>query len=62
MGWGDTFTHEIHHLLAAIAGAGAVAPHGASFEDGYRCAEVCDAILRAAKNGRRETIDYRGSQ
>jgi predicted dehydrogenase len=62
VGWGDTFTHEIHHLLAAIAGDGAVAPHGASFEDGYRCAEVCDAILRAAENGRRETIDYRGSE
>ena len=46
VGWGDTFTHEIAHLLAAIAGEGTVAPHGATFEDGYRCAEVCDAILR----------------
>ncbi len=59
VGWGDTFTHEVHHLLTAIAGAGTVAPHGATFEDGYKCAEVCDAILRAAETGRRETIAYK---
>ncbi len=59
VGWGDTFTHELHHLLTAIAGEVTVAPHGATFEDGYRCAEVCDAILRAAESGRRETISYR---
>ena len=29
-----------------------VAPHGATFEDGYRAAEVCDAILRSAESGR----------
>lgn len=57
VGWGDTFTHEIHHLLSAIAGEGNVAPHGATFEDGYRCAVVCDAILRSAESGRRETIE-----
>jgi len=59
VGWGDTFTHEIHHLLEAIAGEHDVAPHGATFEDGYRCAEVCDAIVRSAESGRRETIEYR---
>jgi hypothetical protein len=36
-----------------------VAPHGADFEDGYRCAEVCDAILRSAATGMREAVDYR---
>jgi predicted dehydrogenase len=61
LGWGDTFTHEIHHLLEAIAGEHPVAPHGATFEDGYRCAEVCDAILRSAETDRRETITYRGA-
>jgi predicted dehydrogenase len=59
VGWADTFTHELHHLLAAIAGEANVAPHGATFEDGYRCAEICDAILRAGESGRRETIAYR---
>ena len=61
VGWGDTFTHEIAHLLAAIAGEGTVAPHGATFEDGYRCAEVTDAILRSSASRATEAITYRGS-
>ena len=34
----------------AIAGDGDVAPHGATFEDGYRAAEVCDAIVRSSRD------------
>src|SRR3954447_7592698 len=59
IGWEHTFVHELRHLLDAIAGEGEVAPHGASFEDGYRAAEVCDAVLRAAESGTRETVRYR---
>jgi hypothetical protein len=43
-----------------IAGEGTVGPRGATFEDGYRCAEVCDAIVRSAESGKREEITYRG--
>jgi predicted dehydrogenase len=60
VGWGDTFVHELAHLLEAIAGEHGVSPHGATFEDGYRCAEVCDAIVRSAGSGRRESVGYRG--
>ena len=56
IGWGDTFTYEYLHLLHAIAGDGTVAPVGATFEDGYRCALVCDAILRSSQSGRKETV------
>jgi predicted dehydrogenase len=59
IGWGDSFTHELRHLVAAVCGTGTVRPHGADFEDGYRCAEVCDAILRAAETGARQRIEYR---
>jgi predicted dehydrogenase len=59
IGWEHTFVHEIHHLLTAIAGEGEIAPHGATFEDGYRAAEVCDAIVRSAESGRRERVEYR---
>jgi predicted dehydrogenase len=59
VGWGDTFVHELHHVLAAIAGDAQVGPHGATFEDGYRAAEVCDAIVRSGESGRRETVEYR---
>ena len=59
LGWEHTFVHEIHHLLTAIAEDGEVGPYGATFEDGYRSAEVCDAIVRSSASGARETIDYR---
>ena len=58
IGWEHTFVHELEHLLGAIAGRNEIAPHGATFEDGYRAAEVCDAILSSAANGNRATIDY----
>jgi predicted dehydrogenase len=59
VGWGDTFVHELHHMLRCIADDADVAPYGATFEDGYRAAEVCDAIVRSGESGRRESISYR---
>jgi predicted dehydrogenase len=59
LGWADSFVHELEHLLGGIAGRNAIAPHGATFEDGYRAAELCDAVLRSAASGRREEVRYR---
>jgi predicted dehydrogenase len=59
VGWGETFVHELHHFLAAIADGTDVAPHGATFEDGYRAAEVADAIVRSSESGRREQLVYK---
>jgi predicted dehydrogenase len=59
IGWEHTFVHELHHLLTAIRDDTDVAPHGATFEDGYRAAEVCDAMLRSAEGGGREQVVYR---
>jgi predicted dehydrogenase len=59
IGWEHTFVHELHHLLSCIATGSPVGPHGATFEDGYRTAEICDAILRSAESGRREKVTYR---
>jgi predicted dehydrogenase len=56
IGWEHLMVHQLHHLLTCIANARPVGPHGATFEDGYRAAEVCDAILRSAKSGRREAV------
>ena len=60
IGWEHLFVHELHHLLTAIRDDGEVAPYGATFEDGYRVAEVCDAIARSSESGGREDITYRG--
>ncbi|HEY5100116.1 MAG TPA: Gfo/Idh/MocA family oxidoreductase [Gaiellaceae bacterium] len=59
IGWGDTFVHELHHMLWVIAEDADVAPYGADFEDGYRASEICDAIVRSGETGARETISYR---
>jgi predicted dehydrogenase len=59
IGWEHTFVHELHHFLTAIRTNGEVTPHGADFEDGYRAAEVCDAVLRSAASGAREDVHYR---
>jgi predicted dehydrogenase len=59
VGWGDTFIHELAHMLEAIAGEHDVGPHGATFEDGYRCDEVVEAILRSAESGKREEVRSR---
>jgi predicted dehydrogenase len=56
LGWGDSFVHELRHFLGAAAGAWEVGPHGATFHDGLRCAQVCDAVLAAAETGARQQI------
>ena len=61
IGWEHTFVHEIHHFLRAIATGDEVRPYGADFEDGYRAAEVCDAIIRSSQSGQRELLSYRES-
>jgi predicted dehydrogenase len=53
IGWEHTFVHQLHRCLAAVAGDGQVAPEGATFDDGARCAAVCDALDQAARDGRR---------
>ena len=59
IGWEHTFVHELHHFLSAVRSGGSVRPYGADFEDGYRAAEVCDAISRSAASGTREPVTYR---
>ena len=58
IGWEHTFIHELTHLLDCIANDKDVAPHGATFIDGYRAAVVCDAILKSAEKKRQIDIKY----
>ena len=58
IGWEHTFVHEITHLLDCIINDQDVAPSGAEFEDGYRAAVVCDAIVASAESKRQVDCKY----
>lgn len=58
IGWEHTFIHEITHMLDCIVNDRDVAPHGATFEDGYKAAVVCDAILESAASRRQVDVNY----
>jgi predicted dehydrogenase len=58
LGWEHAMVHEVHHLLDCIVNDKDVAPLGATFEDGYRCAVICDAILESAKSRKQVTCRY----
>jgi predicted dehydrogenase len=57
LGWEHAFVHQLHHFLTAVAGQGSVEPDGATFEDGYRCAVVCDLLEQSAQTGRRLAVE-----
>jgi predicted dehydrogenase len=58
IGWEHSFVHELSHFLDCIVNNKEVAPLGATFEDGYKNAVICDAILQSAESGRHVTITY----
>ncbi|HYP38772.1 MAG TPA: Gfo/Idh/MocA family oxidoreductase [Chloroflexia bacterium] len=58
IGWEHAFVHEIAHLLDAIVNDKDVAPYGGTFEDGYKNAVICDAIMQSSQEGKRISIAY----
>ncbi len=58
LGWEQAMIHEIHHLVNAVANDTSVAPLGASFEDGYKCNVVVDAMSESVRTGRRTQVNY----
>jgi predicted dehydrogenase len=59
IGWRDCFYHQARHMLAAVALGEDVGPIGATFEDGYRVAEIVDAICRSSEAGRAVDLKFR---
>ncbi len=58
IGYEHTFIHEIAHLLDCIVNNKDIAPYGATFEDGYKNAVICDAIQQSAETARHVDIRY----
>ncbi len=57
LGWEHSFVHQLHRFLMAVAGQASVEPDGATFEDGHRCAVVCDLLEQSAQTGRRLAVE-----
>jgi predicted dehydrogenase len=58
IGWEHSFVHELTHFLDCIVNNKSVAPYAATFEEGYRAARVCDAILQSAGERRQVDVAY----
>lgn len=58
IGWEHTFVHEIDHFMRAIINDEDVAPHGATFYDGYRANVVIDAFIKSAETECQVDIEY----
>lgn len=58
IGWENTFVHTAYNIVNAVVNDAKLEPMVATFEDGYRAAVICDAILQSAKSGEKETISY----
>lgn len=58
LGWEHAHINELNHFIESIVNETPVAPHGATFEDGYRAAVIADAITQSAASGRRVDVTY----
>ena len=58
IGWEHTFVHQFAHFFDAVVNKAPVTPMAADFEDGYRNAVICDAILQSAKERKQVDIKY----
>ena len=58
IGWENTFVHTAYNIVNAVVNNVKLEPMVATFEDRYRAAVICDAILQSAKSERKEKIEY----
>jgi predicted dehydrogenase len=54
IGWENTFVHTAFNMVNAVMNNTPLEPYVATFEDGYRNAVICDAILKSAESGKKE--------
>jgi predicted dehydrogenase len=58
IGWEHSFVHEFNHFFDAIVNNKPVTPYAPDFEDGYKNAVICDAILASARDRKQVDIKY----
>lgn len=57
LGWEHSHVHAMSYFLECIEENRNVEPYGATFEDGYRVARICDAILESAESEKQIKIE-----
>jgi len=57
-GWEYGHVHALHHFVDCVVNGQSVAPYGATFDDGYRCQVIMDAIMKSSRTGRRIELKY----
>ncbi|WP_160012286.1 Gfo/Idh/MocA family protein [Rhizobium sp. 18055] len=57
--WRDCFAYQMHHMLQAVQQGSNVAELGATFEDGYRVAEIVEAVIAASEERAVKKVKYR---
>ncbi len=58
IGWENTFVHIAYNMVNAIVENKPLEPYVATFEDGYRTAVICDAMLKSAETGKKESCIF----
>lgn len=58
IGWSECFAHQAHDILG-LAAETLEESEAATFEDGYRVAEIVDAVHTASITGQRQKIEFR---
>lgn len=61
IGWVECFVHQMNHFIGAVEGDRTVGPLAATFEDGYRTAEIGETMIRSWNSGKREKINFRAA-
>lgn len=54
IGWENTFVHTVLNMVNAVMEDKPLEPYVGTFEDGYRNAVICDAMLKSAQTGKKE--------
>ncbi len=62
LGWEHGHVNMLAHLLDAVAGTRPLGPHGATFLDGLRAAEVAEAVERASASGTWEAVEHTAAE
>ena len=58
IGWENIFVHTAYNMINAVMENKPLEPYVATFEDGYRNAVICDAMLKSSETGKKEECKY----